>query len=73
MQVTYEIKVYRNVSDNHKYDLQYTFYIKKNNDSFYSRFDAKNESIREAQSLNNDNDFNYCTYSADIESVTLKY
>jgi len=73
MLVTYELKVYRNVSDNHIYDSEYTFYIQKNNDSFHNRFDAKTESMKKAQSINNDERFNYCTYSADIESVTLKY
>tara|TARA_R110002020_G_scaffold219343_4_gene427243 strand:+ start:2014 stop:2247 length:234 start_codon:yes stop_codon:yes gene_type:complete len=77
MQVTYELKVFKNVADNHKHDSQYTIFIKKNNDSFYNRYNAISEAIKKVKSINNfaDNimDFNYCTYNASIKNVTLKY
>lgn len=73
MLATYEIKVFRNVSDNHKHDMQFTFYIKKYNEHVNNIFEAKTEAIKKAKSLNYDEDFNYCTYSADLESITVKY
>ena len=73
MLATYEIKVFRNVSDNHVHDGEYTFYIKKYNEHVNNIFEAKTEAIKKAKSLNYDEDFNYCTYNADLESVTVKY
>ncbi len=73
MIVTYEIKVFRNVSDNHKHDMQFTFFIEKYNQNSKNIFDAKSEALKKAKSLNYDNDFNYCTYSAELESITEKF
>lgn len=73
MLITYEIKVFRNVSDNHKYDREYTFFIEKFNQNSNNIFDAKSEAVKKAKSLNYDEDFNYCTYSAELESITEKF
>ena len=73
MLATYEIKVFRNVSDNHKFDREYTFFIEKYNQHSNNIFDAKSEAVKKAKSLNYDEDFNYCTYNADLESITVKY
>ena len=73
MLATYEIKVFRNVSDNHVHDREYTFFIEKYNQNSNNIFDAKSEALKKARSLNYDEDFNYCTYNADLESITVKY
>ena len=70
---TYEIKVFRNVSDNHKFDRELTFWIEKYNQNSNNVFNAKSEAIKKAKSLNYDDDFNYCTYSAELESITEKF
>ena len=73
MLITYEIKVFRNVSDNHVHDGEYTFFIEKYNQHVNNIFDAKSEALKKARSLNYDGDFNYCTYSAELESITEKF
>jgi hypothetical protein len=73
MIATYEIKVFRNVGDNHRHDREYTFFIEKFNQNSNNIGDAKNEAVKKAKSLNYDEDFYYCTYNADLESITVKY
>ena len=73
MLATYEIKVFRNVGDNHRHDREYTFFIKKYTEHSNNIGDAKDEALKKAKSLNYDEDFNYCTYNADLESVNIQY